>query len=1182
MADETATIAILLEEVQKFLKGAKSEEEAIERVLKATEKLNKTKFGPKTDRLKKLGDALRDTGSEAKKLAKEGDRLGKDFGRALQNLQRASDRLNFKPASASAQRLRAEVDRAGRAFLEFAKTAPRALNATEKELKDVEKAASRARAQFSKFQQGVKPSKFNRLADSFRSLNTAVAAFAGAVAIRRLEEIGAASVSAAQDLGRLENALNAIEGVNADEVLGRVAARADALGVDLFELEKLTSGFVNTALRMGLTLEEALAIIEGFSVASVGAGKSQEELARALRQVEQGISKGKFEMQDLKIIMEVIPGVTTALAKGFGITTEELSKLQKNGLIPAKEAVIVLAAELPKLFGEAVQKNAQDTRADTQRLTDSLRSLGRSIATDILPELEEWLELFKGIAQVGPSEQSGISRFIASISDQLQRLVRLITQVFRGDIKALFSEMQAFFLGFARIQSKAALVVLENINKITKGQLDFIKKAIEDTKANIAAFSADIDKIVKENTDKIKAGNRESVKSAEDALRDRQKLLDDEQAEREAKARKAREDFRKGLKDDTGELKKELKKRLDAFGQFFDAKRALEADDPGALAGPGIDPSGAQRGAQEIQDALKTVDELSFKAIISEDEIAKLREAKKLLQEIPPALRDVGAAAGAAGDEIATFTESASEKLQELAALLIGPGRQAFEELGETGRVNIGLIAEEFQRIVERGGVSSSEIQAFTTAIGNVFELAGVKVAGFGTSTQDALGTILNLADEIRGAATSIEATGNAIETIRDPITGAITGFSNLTEAENEAAEAASGAEEKARLLAEGLSNVKEKAEDAGEGIQLFRDEEGRIQITNADEVREAAEGLGMVGEEAAGAATGLSDVGTAAGEVAGAAPDAAEGIARVGESAASATGPAEGLAEPLGGLSDSVAEISETAPAAADGISQLGTALAENQESLGTAATGIDQISQALPALAENVALLAQGVPGLLDRLSTAIEDETLGTIATDIQLIAEQVAAAQEGFGAFSDGLDKLIETAGQSAEVDKLAQAIEKMLDEATLAAFEEFDDSLKSINDELTGLSKAGPEVTFGLEEIKTVLEEMGRFLEEFIPRLQKLAGDEGFGGIKTAIEDVNKELEDSVGSFQTYGDVGEAEVGRVVDKVQQLIEKLQEARAELDALAEQGDAALGGDGGGGATPAAGPRGPVQGR
>jgi tape measure domain-containing protein len=66
-------------------------------------------------------------------------------------------------------------------------------------------------------------------------------------------------------------------------------------------------------------------------------GRSSADTDRALVQVRQGISKGKFELEDLKSIAEVIPGFFDQFAKSLGVTTEELFRLIGQGQIGTKE-----------------------------------------------------------------------------------------------------------------------------------------------------------------------------------------------------------------------------------------------------------------------------------------------------------------------------------------------------------------------------------------------------------------------------------------------------------------------------------------------------------------------------------------------------------------------------------------------------------------------------------------------------------------------------------------------------------------------------------------------------------------------------------------------------------------------------------------------------------------------------
>jgi len=1019
MPDGRAELELVIKVAQQQLKKLDKVRESIEGVEDAAKGLDDQDLDLDVKGLDKAQKELRETVRETKALIKEGDRLEREFGSAVRALEKASRRLDFDPASRSTQRLRAEIDRAGNAILEFGRRAPKALNATEKELRDVEKVAKRARGEFRKFQDTAKPGRFSKLISTFRDLKVAVGAFLGAIVIRRLAELGAAAVDASLDLGRLENALNAIEGVNADEVLERVRSRANALGVDLRDLENLTASFVNTALRVGLTLEEALAVIEGFSTASVGAGKSQEELARALRQVEQGLSKGKFEMQDLKIIMEVIPGVTSALSRGLGITTERLFELQKKGLIPAKEATIILAAELPKLFGKAVQANAQDFRSDVQRVRNEIFELGRDIGQEIIPELKEWLALFKEIGSTGPKQVGLVAGAIIAVSDRLQLLVRLTTSFVRLDWKQLWAEAQVIFEGFTIFMTRTGLKGFEalagGIEKIFPG----FRTQLDDTLKRLEEWEKEAKKRADAVAEGFIAGDKKTLASSKSTT----EQLAEEQRKREELALKARED---ALAKIAAAEKKSLKKRKDAFDAFF-------ATTSGGTQTVGIQATGVAQASDElarINELLQTIGSLELKELtgITQEELDLLNAARRELMQInATGLGDVqGEISG-----IANVVDEARNKLADLAKIITA-GKSRFDELGERGQNNIGLIVSGFQLLVESGRVSQNQLDTFLS-------LLEEKLNDTGTASQTAAGQILNYTNEQQNAANAArdlaEATGKAgqaIKVIRNEA-GDVTGFINLKEGAETAAGAIKILRGDGKDLADTISNTKDQTIDAASAIEVLADKAGKITISNVgDQSEEAAEGLGTLTEELKPAADGL------------------------GETA----GKAKELDTNLAAVSVTVEKLPVQISAALGVVTENSEALTIAQQVAKNLSVDIPLIGQGLTIVQTAIAPLAVDLPKLLLAINDAKEKGSLEAVKDLAAQLAEKMPIAAKALKDAQDGLQGLLDAA-TSENAEKLKELVGEFASDDNLERLgqlkELFADTATKIKDAETNLN-----------------------------------------------------------------------------------------------------------------------------
>ena len=114
-------------------------------------------------------------------------------------------------------------------------------------------------------------------------------------------------------------------------------------------------------------------------------GGTSADVQGALIQLAQGVSKGKFELEDLKSVAERIPGFFNLAAKSIGVTTGEFLEMQKRGEILAADFLPRLAGELNNTFGnERVDTFAANLSRLKNSLTEVYLEIGQGGAFDAL------------------------------------------------------------------------------------------------------------------------------------------------------------------------------------------------------------------------------------------------------------------------------------------------------------------------------------------------------------------------------------------------------------------------------------------------------------------------------------------------------------------------------------------------------------------------------------------------------------------------------------------------------------------------------------------------------------------------------------------------------------------------------------------------------------------------------
>ncbi len=110
-------------------------------------------------------------------------------------------------------------------------------------------------------------------------------------------------------------------------------------------------------------------IFKAVSTAALVLGLSSEQTTGALRALQQMISKGTVQAEELRgQLGERIPGAFQIAARAIGVTTRELGKMLEQGLVIAEELLPLMAVELEKTFSPQVEEAVEQIGAAIQGL----------------------------------------------------------------------------------------------------------------------------------------------------------------------------------------------------------------------------------------------------------------------------------------------------------------------------------------------------------------------------------------------------------------------------------------------------------------------------------------------------------------------------------------------------------------------------------------------------------------------------------------------------------------------------------------------------------------------------------------------------------------------------------------------------------------------------------------------
>lgn len=289
-------------------------------------------------------------------------------------------------------------------------------------------------------------------ASAWGGLKNVIMSAVAAFGIYEAINIGKRIYAQVKEINALNNALKQVtENQSAyNQALEFVVGVADRAGAEINTLQKAYTKFYASAKETNLTLEETQEIFE--TIATVGGvmALSTEEINGALRAMEQMLSKGKIQAEEIRGQMgERLPGAFQILAKSMGITTQQLNKQLELGTVIAEEVLPGMAREYAKVYGLDTIKKVETLVASEQRLGNEwnlfVRDLEKgngfisrvlmgtfdALSAKLRQTKEDTSELGTEIGQVGRAFQDTVDD-IGRVTGETENLTKALGKV--GDV----------------------------------------------------------------------------------------------------------------------------------------------------------------------------------------------------------------------------------------------------------------------------------------------------------------------------------------------------------------------------------------------------------------------------------------------------------------------------------------------------------------------------------------------------------------------------------------------------------------------------------------------------------------------------------------------------------------------------------------------------------------------------
>lgn len=175
---------------------------------------------------------------------------------------------------------------------------------------------------------------------------------------------------------------------------------------------ELYQRIANNTSHLGLTIKQVGPLVETIGKAVALSGVSADTARLGIVQLGQAFAAGQLRGQDLKSVLEELPGVADAIARGMGTSTAQLKSLAEDGKLTVENLIDALTragASTNDLFGKV---NVTVGQAMTRLQTEIVAYVGKANdATGASQKLAQGItyvaEHLDGIVKLGVSLAAG-------------------------------------------------------------------------------------------------------------------------------------------------------------------------------------------------------------------------------------------------------------------------------------------------------------------------------------------------------------------------------------------------------------------------------------------------------------------------------------------------------------------------------------------------------------------------------------------------------------------------------------------------------------------------------------------------------------------------------------------------------------------------------------------------------
>jgi tape measure domain-containing protein len=168
------------------------------------------------------------------------------------------------------------------------------------------------------------------------------------------------------------------------------------MGLDFNVAATAFSKFSGAARGTSIEGQKLRDIFEGVGMASTVMHLSAEQSEGAFRALEQMLSKGKVQAEELRgQLGERIPGAFQIAARSMNMTTKELDKFMADGKLMAEDFLPKFAAQLKTEFAGGMDAASQSLSANLNRMNNAFLELKLTLGELLMPVIVGVVEVIR-------------------------------------------------------------------------------------------------------------------------------------------------------------------------------------------------------------------------------------------------------------------------------------------------------------------------------------------------------------------------------------------------------------------------------------------------------------------------------------------------------------------------------------------------------------------------------------------------------------------------------------------------------------------------------------------------------------------------------------------------------------------------------------------------------------------